>query len=500
MKRPIIITAVMAFACLVRLNLSSNYIITVAIILIASLIGTFVTHYSNRFRKVRWLSASFISLAFLCLVFSIYETNYTEVTSYIDYTVEIEGSVVDYPSKSVDSDYYSCQISIDTIDGNEVFGKIILYFKDYDTMQNLKAGETISFTTTPTEVFSTSVTMTGYYKSQGCYLSSFSMSNVEVMESQNSYNPLIVIKNLRYNIKQTFISDFDSDNAGVLISLLFGDKSQLSDEVYEWFVYSGLAHAMAVSGLHMSIWVLFIMEILRKLRAVSLGTNIFMLFVVTLVMAFAGFTPSVVRAGIMLYIYILAQIFKLDSNKENSLFLAAFLILFINPYSALDIRFLFSFGSTFAILYFAVPLIMKLSFYINDINLFITLKNILVLVSSSIIITISTTIFTMPLSLLSFGGVSLIGAISNLIFLVFLTPMILLAGLYYATAGLPYIGSLINISLENLTNVSINIVEKLSSYTYAYITPDSIGITIAIIWSLSLIMIAVLHRLKWLQD
>lgn len=500
MKQPIVTTAIMVFAALLWLNLSENHALTVCIIMAISIIGIFLVYVSARYRKNHWLTISFFMLVVVSLIFCVFELNFTKVNKYVDTSVQIIGSVVDYPSKSVDSEFYSCQISIDEIDGENVWGSITLYFKANDVLQAAKAGDIVSFTTTPSEIYSESITMLSYYKSQGCYLSSFDISNVQLLQEQNPYNPLIFIKNMRYNITQTFIQDFDTDNAGVLISLLFGDKSQLSDKMYDQFISSGLAHIMAVSGLHMSIWVLFIMEILKKFKLDNLFTKIFLMLVVTLVMAFAGFTPSVVRAAIMLYIYLLSQIFRLDSNKENSLFLAGFLILLFNPYAALDIRFLLSFISTLAILYFAMPAVSKISFNLYDVRLLNIIRRTILVISSCVIITICTTFLSMPVSLITFGGISSVGVISNLAFLPILTPMILLAGGYYFMADIPFIGTSIYVCLQKLSEVSLNLVAKLSSWKYSYLQLDSTGITIAIIWVIAILVAILIIRNRFLFD
>ncbi|MFI3140842.1 MAG: ComEC/Rec2 family competence protein [Clostridia bacterium] len=494
MKRPIIPTVSMIFLALVWLNISSSLFTSVCFVMLFCVLGIVLVTSFVRFYRVRWLSISFCLVAVATLIFTFYESNYEKTTNYIDQYITITGQVADYPVIDSDNTYYNFKIDIEQIDGEEVSGKIIVYFKDDERLENLKAGETIELSCTAQEVYATTDMMQIYYKSLGCYLSTFSVSSYEVLREQNSYNPMNWVKNIRYEIKQTFLSDFDSENAGILISLLFGDKTQLSDELYEKFVACGLAHSMAISGLHMSIWVMFFMAFMKKFGIENSYTYTALMVIIFLVVIFADFTPSVLRAGLMLFIFIIAKLVKNDSNQTNALFLSAFVILLINPYCALDIRFLLSFCSTFAILQIALPIILKLSFYLDEIRMPSIFKKLLTVITSSALITISTTFFVLPITLYAFGQVSFVGVLSNLIFLALLAPMILLSGVYALVHDIPVLSTAINFVLSKLTDFSILVVEKLSSLKFAYYEFDSSQIIYVIIWSLA--ALAILFVLK----
>ena len=79
--------------------------------------------------------------------------------------------------------------------------------------------------------------------------------------------------------------------------IMLGDSDSMPDALYDSFQLAGFSHILAVSGMHMSFVIMLLGWVLAFvpgwLRTAAIG------LAVMLYCALTGFTPSVVRAGVM---------------------------------------------------------------------------------------------------------------------------------------------------------------------------------------------------------
>lgn len=125
-----------------------------------------------------------------------------------------------------------------------------------------------------------------------------------------------------------------SDASAFLTAVIVGDDSYLQPDTDEAFRTSGLAHLLALSGLHVGIIIMFITVCLSWMRPSRYGYRIFYILIIAASLAyaaFAGMTPSVVRAACMVAVLCVSAIFQRRANVYNSLCVAIFLWLVINP-------------------------------------------------------------------------------------------------------------------------------------------------------------------------
>lgn len=129
-------------------------------------------------------------------------------------------------------------------------------------------------------------------------------------------------------------SGVGSDASAFLTAVIVGDDSYLQPDTDEAFRTSGLAHLLALSGLHVGIIIMFITVCLSWMRPSRYGYRIFYILIIAASFAyaaFAGMTPSVVRAACMVAVLCVSAIFQRRANVYNSLCVAVFLWLVINP-------------------------------------------------------------------------------------------------------------------------------------------------------------------------
>lgn len=129
-------------------------------------------------------------------------------------------------------------------------------------------------------------------------------------------------------------SGVGSDASAFLTAVIVGDDSYLQPDTDEAFRTSGLAHLLALSGLHVGIIIMFITVCLSWMRPSRYGYRFFYILIIAASFAyaaFAGMTPSVVRAACMVAVLCVSAIFQRRANVYNSLCVAIFLWLVINP-------------------------------------------------------------------------------------------------------------------------------------------------------------------------
>ncbi len=129
-------------------------------------------------------------------------------------------------------------------------------------------------------------------------------------------------------------SGVGSDASAFLTAVIVGDDSYLQPDTDEAFRTSGLAHLLALSGLHVGIIIMFITICLSWMRPSRYGYRFFYILIIAASFAyaaFAGMTPSVVRAACMVAVLCVSAIFQRRANVYNSLCVAIFLWLVINP-------------------------------------------------------------------------------------------------------------------------------------------------------------------------
>lgn len=127
----------------------------------------------------------------------------------------------------------------------------------------------------------------------------------------------------------------------------------IDPQVRQDFRDSGISHLLAVSGTHIVILTGFVMLLLRRLKGKIWIKNLIAAGFVFFFMALTGFTPSVVRAGIMMLVVLFGGILRRQSDPLNSLGLSALLLTVPNPYAAAGIGLLMSFSATLGIILLA---------------------------------------------------------------------------------------------------------------------------------------------------
>lgn len=139
------------------------------------------------------------------------------------------------------------------------------------------------------------------------------------------------------------------EEGGILSGILLGDKSELDPEVKELYQKNGIAHLLAVSGLHVSFIGMFLYRWGRKIGipyAISAAAGSLVLFPYAVM---TGFGISARRAVFMYLLRMGAEVTGRVYDLPTSLFVSATVILGTSPKFIFDAGFQLSFGAILAI-------------------------------------------------------------------------------------------------------------------------------------------------------
>ena len=248
-------------------------------------------------------------------------------------------------------------------------------------------------------------------------------------------------------------------NNSLGLSYLLGMKTSLPDDLNENLRTVGLVHIVVASGAHLSILVEIARRIFGKLSRFS--GLLFSIAFIIFFMAMVGFTPSIMRAGLMAILALLAWYVGRKFAPWRIILLVAAITLVINPMFIINLGWLLSFASFAGIMILGPQL--ATFFYGDKQPKFI---------ASTILTTISATLMTLPITLYYFGTLSLISVLANLLILPTLPIAMGLTFLTGTFADLPLINTAISFLTTKLLDFHIAVVNFFAEIKSFLITID----------------------------
>ena len=268
--------------------------------------------------------------------------------------------------------------------------------------------------------------------------------NVKVNDIKNfEENKGIIskIKIWRISLGNKIHKEISFDKSGYIEALIFGDKAYLEKDEIINYKNLGTSHLLAISGLHLGVLISLIYFILLRLRfSVEIIEKIVFL-VIPFYMLISGFSPSVLRAGGMIMLYIIFR--KKDMTKLEALLTTFILMLFINPLFIFDIGFELSFLITFCLL-------MSDDFLSGSKNIF----------TSGFKINLVSSLASLPILVMNFYTFSYISIISNIflvpIFSLVIFPLVLISYVVFLFSL-----TIFNVIFKPILNISFSFFDKI---------------------------------------
>lgn len=403
--------AIMGFSSLAVLFICTFFddrfsFISVACGIIILLLTIFIRKFRERVTPF-FIAAALIISAVSFEVLSDYKISDAE--SLTNKEAVIEATVLDEPEFTRSKYYYI--VRTNTVDGNNLNIKLRLSSSQYI---HAEPYDKIKLKVKLYEIGSFSRDIKLYYQSKGIFLGGYigNYNDCAIDVAKPEKKPLDYhLLMLRKTVEQRIIEKNRNDYGGVTVGMLTGNKDYISDELIGNIRSAGVAPVFAVSGMHLSVWVMGLYSLLEmfgiRKRLNSIVGIVFTLFF----MGVTGFSPSVCRAGIMLLLILVGNLFRKKADSINSLGFAALVLGIINPLIVADIGFLLSFSSTLGI----VTLNPWFRKRIAPILSGGFIRNSLKLIAESVFVSVSATVASLGFIIVFIGYISVYSVLSNLL-------------------------------------------------------------------------------------
>ena len=155
----------------------------------------------------------------------------------------------------------------------------------------------------------------------------------------------------------------------ICTALLVGYDDEIDKDIMQSFSHSGTLHILSVSGMHTGLLYGLIISVFlffdkydrhKKSKCLTVILSLILFVIIT------GFSPSVLRAALMLSLVSIGSTFYKQGNSYNTLLVSAFVLLLYNPYLIEDASFLLSYFAVFGIMYL-YPILHRLFVFDNKI-------------------------------------------------------------------------------------------------------------------------------------
>ncbi len=233
-------------------------------------------------------------------------------------------------------------------DGKEMDENLIIYIYDNSNLfENIEIGSIVTFepsTFYQTDLFYYGTPNASYYSKSLKFSATVSSNNIKFVGLDKTF-----AEQLKQHIKDNLSDGLTNENVEIAYSALFGETELLSDSQYNAYKLSGVAHLLAVSGLHVVIIVGILYKILDLLRIKNWARIIIVSILLIFYMYVCNFAVSIIRATIMSIIMLLAPMFFREYDTLSSIAFSGIIIFLVNPLTAFDPGFLMSYACVIGI-------------------------------------------------------------------------------------------------------------------------------------------------------
>ena len=296
---------------------------------------------------------------------------------------------------SIDGDKVTIQVKIkETIQGTYYLKNI--EEKEY-FLKNLKYGSKVELYGELNEPSNNTLPNTFNYKEY--------LYNKDIYKtlSIDSFKILPNKMNLFYKFKNLINDRINKiDNYGYIKTFILGDKNNIDYEVFNNYQTLGVTHLFAISGMHIGLFTLVIIFILKKLNFRENSSLFIAMIIIGIYGALTGFPASIRRAYVLFLLVSINKIFDFNVKTFYLLILTIVINILLNSFIIYDIGFLYSSVTT-------AGLIIS-SAYLKNGNYFIKLLKV----------SIISYIFSMPITINNFYEINLMSPINNL----FIVPLV----------------------------------------------------------------------------
>lgn len=332
--------------------------------------------------------------------------------------------------------------------------------------------------------------------------------NVEVLKKENLNFVLIKSNNVFLKIKSNIENLYSNLGSSILLGIMLGYTENIETDIKESFSNNNISHILAVSGMHISYIIIGISLVLNR-YAGKRKSKIITIIILIIYMFIIGFSPSIVRSGIMGILMLISFIIYRKNDVWTSIAISMLLILIYNPFLIQSVGLMLSYGGTIGIILFQKTIYMilqdmklKSNKKVHKEKEIVTkIKNKLKEILS---VTISAQIVIMPIIIIFFNKIGISFLVVNIFISLIIGPIVILG-------FIQIILSLISINLAKIISYFLNPIIKILilitnlgdkiPLNKIYVkTPDTYQILIYYIFIFLINYILKIYNLKYLNS
>ena len=235
---------------------------------------------------------------------------------------------------------------------------------------------------------------------------------------------------IRARAERALDSGMPAREAALARGFVLGEDERIDAATVEDFRRAGLSHLLAVSGQNVALLALLAMPLLALLGMPLRARLLWVVAAIAIYVPLAGGGPSIVRAGVMGVLTLLATLAGRRASRLYALTIAAVVTLAIDPRIGADIGWQLSFAAVLGILAIAQPLRRAIVSRLGA----GALRGAL---AEGVAVTVAATLATAPLIVFHFGELSIVGLFANLLALPAVAPAMWLGMLSSIGAQVP---------------------------------------------------------------
>lgn len=272
---------------------------------------------------------------------------------------------------------------------------------------------------TPNPIGSYNNDRTNFYR--GLSKVGYSIGPVYEKDCKTKQNKIsLLIFKIRNSLKNKVLENTNKDAGAIINAITIGDKGNISENLYENYRVSGLAHFLSISGMHMSIIALLVFFIVRilllpftkgqyDLRKPAAVLSIIITFLYFLI---SGQSVSCIRAFIMTTLILLAILFNRRAISIRLWAFAVLVVVIITPVAVVSPGFLMSFSATLGLIAYYEKNTSKVNSWFNRKTIF---GKFTVYFAGILVTDLIASLMTLPYSMYFFNQIAIYTTIGNIL-------------------------------------------------------------------------------------
>lgn len=376
--------------------------------------------WQNKKVRIIALAGIFLFLGIWRFNLNLPVINENHITSFHDRSLSFTGIVKKEPDKRID--HFKLTIEEIKVNNNSVKGKVLVKANLYPEYHYGDKLEIYCELKQPGKFndFDYDQYLARYDIYTVCYY-----PQIKLLTSNQGnwfYHRILAIKE---KLQSIINQNLTEPQASFLSAMVLGERGNITPELRNSFSAAGVSHIIAISGLHITIIAGLLMNLMiflyigRK-KGFYLATLSLILFIILI-----GAPASAIRAGIMGFLLLLGRQVGRLSQSLNALILAAAVMLLFNPLLLRsDTGWQLSFLAVLGIIYLK-PYLEKIKQGRRD----------RWQIRDSLEMTLSAQAMTLPWIVYTFGQLSVIAPLTNILVLPIL-PFLMILGLLASLTGL----------------------------------------------------------------